>query len=215
MRVDHLVWYSADLEHSTRIFAEKMDRAPVYGGVHPGEATRNSLLSLSENTYLEILGRDPAQTTQGLDEELQELDGGALYHWAASGEDLESIRERVLAAGYRGSAIVAGGRSLPDGSHLSWRLFGVRDHGFGALVPFFIDWAESTHPATTAPRGGRLMSVTAASPAADRLKALYEMLGLAIEVTPAAKPGFHGVIKSSKGMQVLSMFDPVPRGFVI
>ncbi len=66
MRIDHLVWYCADLAEGERYFAERMDRASIYGGVHPGEGTANRLLSLSDATYLEILGRDPAQAETSL-----------------------------------------------------------------------------------------------------------------------------------------------------
>lgn len=50
MRVDHLVWYCADLAEGERYFAERMDHGSVYGGVHPGEGTANRLLSLSDAT---------------------------------------------------------------------------------------------------------------------------------------------------------------------
>ncbi|HQX85361.1 MAG TPA: VOC family protein, partial [Aestuariivirga sp.] len=73
MRVDHLVWYCADLAEGERFFAERMDRASAYGGVHPGEGTANRLLSLSDATYLEILGRDPAQPETNLAPEVRSL----------------------------------------------------------------------------------------------------------------------------------------------
>lgn len=73
MTVDHLVWYSASLDEGARYFADKMDREPAYGGVHPGEGTCNSLLSLADNTYVEILGRDPAQPAKREMVELEAL----------------------------------------------------------------------------------------------------------------------------------------------
>ncbi len=78
MRVDHLVWYCADLAEGERYFAERMDRASAYGGVHPGEGTANRLLSLSDATYLEILGRDPAQPETSLAPEVR----GLVRAWA-------------------------------------------------------------------------------------------------------------------------------------
>jgi hypothetical protein len=215
MRIDHLVWYSADLDQGARYFAETMDCEPTYGGVHPGEGTRNSLMSLAENTYLEILGTDPAQPATNLSTELRDLAGSGLYHWAVGGLALEIVRQKALAAGFEGSGMVTGGRSLPNGARLTWNLFGLRNHGLGALVPFFIDWMDSEHPAKMAPRGGRLVKIEVVSPVAERLRALYGIFDLDISVASGPVPGFQATVASRKGQQILRMCDPVPRGFVI
>ena len=39
MRIDHLVWYTADLAQGRRHFAGCMDCEPLYGGENPGEGT--------------------------------------------------------------------------------------------------------------------------------------------------------------------------------
>lgn len=215
MRVDHLVWYCADLAEGGRYFAERMDQTPAYGGVHPGEGTGNRLLSLSDTAYLEILGRDPAQPESSVSPEIRKLKGHGLYHWAIGGVDLAALSVRVRAAGWKDSDLVEGGRALPDGRRLRWTCFGLHDHPFGALVPFFIDWMESEHPAKTSAPGGRLKSIEVASPDAGKLRELYRLLGLEIGVADAASPALRATIASGKGEHALRMFDPVPRGYVI
>lgn len=215
MRIDHLVWYCTDLAEGERRFAEALDCRPVYGGVHPGEGTRNALVALGDSTYVEILGRDPAQDARNLDPELQGLVGQGLYHWAVGGANLAELRGKALAAGLDGSDIATGGRALPNGDQLDWSLFGIRNHGFGALVPFFIDWMKSEHPARAAPQRGRLVKVEAFSPEPEKLARIYRVLGLDITVTGAAAPGLTATIAGRSGEHVLSMFDPAPRGFVI
>jgi hypothetical protein len=215
MRIDHLVWYCADLAEGDRYFAERMDSRSAYGGVHPGEGTANRLLSLSDATYLEILGRDPAQAETSLAPEVRSLSGSGLYHWAVGGIDLSELRQRASAAGLAGSDLVTGGRTLPDGSWLSWKCFGIHNHGFGALVPFFIDWMDSEHPAMTAPRGGRFAGVEVFSPQAEKLRDLYGILGLDITVTKAAAPGVAVTLESRSGRHLLRMFGPVPQGYVL
>ena len=44
MRIDHLVWYNADLAEGQRFFSERMDCASAYGGEHPGEGTANAVM---------------------------------------------------------------------------------------------------------------------------------------------------------------------------
>ncbi|HUR42678.1 MAG TPA: VOC family protein [Aestuariivirga sp.] len=215
MRADHLVWYCANLAEGGRYFTERMDHPPAYGGVHPGEGTGNRLLSLSDKAYLEILGRDPAQPESALAPEIRGLKGHGLYHWAVGDVDLGALRHRVQAAGLTGGDLVEGGRTLPNGKWLGWKCFGLHNHPFGALVPFFIDWMESEHPAKTAPRGGRLKSIEVFSPEAKKLRKLYDILRLEIAVKEGASPGLAATIASGSGEHVLRMFDPVPQGYVI
>jgi hypothetical protein len=215
MRIDHLVWWCGDLPEGERQFTQWLDAGPVFGGVHPGEGTRNALVSLSPETYIEILGRDPAQPAASIEAEVRGLAGAGLYHFAMGGVDLRTLKDRAAAAGLNGSGIVTGGRTLPNGSALSWSLFGVRDHGFGALAPFFIDWNDSEHPAKTAPRGGRLVRVEAATPDPAGLSRVYEALGIAIPVREAPSPSLAVTIASSKGEFTLRTLEPCPRGYVI
>jgi hypothetical protein len=181
----------------------------------PAKARATHFFSLSDKTYVEILGRDPAQPESILDPEIWALVGQGLYHWAAGGVDLEELRRRAVAAGLEGSDLVTGGRTLPNGRQIDWKLFFVRNHGFGALVPFFIDWVGSDHPARTAPRGGSLVKLDVFSPEPEKLSDIYRILGLDIPVTRASFPALSAIVESHSGRHVLRMFEPVPRGYVI
>jgi hypothetical protein len=215
MRIDHLVWFSPDLAEGERHFSSRMDCASAYGGVHPGDGTRNSLLSIGDSTYVEILAPDPAQESASLDGELAGLNGQGLYHWAVGDVDLDGLVAQARRSFYEVSDIVSGGRRLPDGSWLGWKLVGLRNHGFGALVPFFIDWTDCIHPAAHAPRGGAFAGIELFSPQAAKLTALFRSLGLALAAVQREKPGIAVTLESRRGRQVLKAFDPLPRGFVI
>lgn len=215
MRIDHLVWYTADLAAGRRRFAAEMDSEPLYGGAHPGEGTANAVLSLGPATYLEILGRDVHQGSQGLDPEVAALKGHGLYHWAVGGVDIEAVARRATAAGFAGGELVPGGRVKPDGKRLDWLCWGLRGHGFGSLVPFFIDWRDSEHPALSAPPGGRVAKFEVQSPEADQLRTLFDVLGLNIAVTAAETPCVVAELESGRGRLTLRSFSPLPRGYVI
>ncbi|MFN4142744.1 VOC family protein [Aestuariivirga sp.] len=215
MRIDHLVWYTADLDEGRRHFAEAMDRAPLYGGEHPGEGTANAVMALGPETYLEILGRDSAQSADALDPEVSRLEGKGLYHWAVGGAVLAEVAERAKRGGLDGGALVPGGRIKPDGKRLFWTCWGLRNHGFGSLVPFFIDWMDSEHPARSAPLGGKLASLEIRTPEAVRLRRIFDVLGLDVPVAEAAEPEVVATLESTKGRLALSSFAPLPRGYVI
>lgn len=215
MRVDHLVWYNADLAEGRRYFASHLDAEPLYGGEHPGEGTANAVVSLGPSSYLEILGRDVKQGEKGLDPEVAVLRGAGIYHWAVGGVDLAALSRRAAAAGLDGGALVPGGRIKPDGKRLEWVCWGLRGHGFGSLIPFFIDWRGSEHPALSAPRGGRIAAFEVHTPDADRVRAIFDVLELDVRVVTDDTPAVVATLESSRGLTKLASFSPLPIGYVI
>ena len=159
---------------------------------------------------------DPQQPESGLDSELRRIEGAGLYHWAVGGLDLAAVVAKARSSGLKTSDVTSGGRDLPGGGRVNWQLAGIRDHRFGALVPFFIDWAGSTHPGATAPRAGRLGAFTVFTPDASSLRRLYEGVGLGqIDVRESEEPGIEAeLIGHDKRLTVRSI-RPLPRGFVI
>lgn len=215
LQIDHLVWYCGDLEAGRGLVAHSLGIDPAYGGEHPGEGTANYLIALGPSTYLEILGRDPAQDQSTIDPAVGGLRGLGLYHWAMSGVALEKLQARARTAKLRGGALVGGGRTKPDGQRLDWTCFGLRDHQHGALLPFFIDWHETRHPATTSPAGAQLADFEVFSPEAASLQATYDALGIPIKVSQRGKPGFSATLQSRHGKLELHSFLPVPAGYII
>ena len=215
MWIDHLVWYNSDLAEGRRFFSERMDCQPLYGGEHPGGGTANAVMALGPETYLEILGRDPRQSANTLDAEVKNLSGSGLYHWAVGGVNLQRLAKRARLAGLEAGPLVPGGRVKPDGSWLGWTCWGLRDHGFGSLVPFCIDWRGNEHPAVSAPHGGKLASLEVHCPQPDELRRLFDVLDLAIVVKASETPSVVAVLESGKGLVELRSFRPLPRGYVI
>src|SRR5262249_5380506 len=164
--------------------------------------------SLGPATYLEILARDPTQPASELDPEIAGLPAPGLYHWAAGGVDLEALAARARTAGLAASDVVSGGRTEPDRSSLRRELLGLRDHGLGALVPFFIDWGDGAHPAATAPRGGRLARIELVSPQAAALGDLFGELGLDLTVSEGKRPRIVASLEGKGGTVRLESFDP-------
>lgn len=215
MRIDHLVWYNADLTQGYRYFSDKMDCDPLYGGQHPGEATANAVMALGPSTYLEILGLDVKQSGAGLDPEVRGLQGSGLFHWAVGGVDLARISALAARGGLEGGAIVPGGRITPDGKRLEWECWGLHNHAFGSLIPFFINWQNSEHPAVAAPLGGTLASFEVHSPGVEQLRSVFRILELDIPVVESAMARVVAKLKSAKGLTELASFIPLPQGYVI
>ena len=111
--------------------------------------------------------------------------------------------------------LAQGAAASADGGWLAWRVLGLAGHPYGGLVPFFIDWGESRHPARSAPRGGTLTGVELVHPQAERLQGFLDGLGLAVPVSRGDRPALRAGIDGARGKVILSSIDPMPSGFAI
>src|SRR5580698_6397052 len=89
--LDHILLGCNDLDRGVAFVEEQTGVRAAFGGVHPGAGTRNALLSLGQNRYLEIIAPDPAQAA-GVDSRgLRNLKEPVLVGWAAHPGDIEAF----------------------------------------------------------------------------------------------------------------------------
>jgi hypothetical protein len=205
--VDHLVYAVPDLEEGVRRIAALLGVSPTPGGRHEGLGTANALVGLGGQTYLEIIGPDPEQPEPvharpfGIDA----LAGPRLVTWAVREGDLEGRAAAARAHHYDAGEVVAMSRRRADGVEISWRLLipptalqGGPWPGDG-LVPFFIDWGETPHPATSVERGALLIGLTARHPDPAAVRGLLRAAGVELPVDPGETPQLTAVIGSPAG----------------
>ena len=174
--------------------------APALGGSQEGLGTRNALLNLGD-TYLEIIAPDPAQAVESqMVTGMAAMSAGGLVTWAARG-DLVAAKGLLEEAGISSAGPVETKRRTADGGLLVWDLLFPQGAGYG--MPFFIDWRESPHPATTTPEGGELVSFGISTPDAEELGAALAGLGLDVEVSEGA-PEMTVVIEGANGPVTLA-----------
>jgi len=205
VELDHILWGAPDLEAGERLFAVLSGVAPARGGVHAGFGTRNSLLSLGDGLYFEIIAPDPAQDIAGTrGARIAAQRGPGLTAFSVRCDDLPAMRRAAEAAGIAIRGPVAMGRTRADGVRLDWSILYFGDETLGDAVPFAIDWGSSPHPSGSTPRGLHLKSFTALHPDRERLSAVYAALGIPVEVRRAASPGFTAVLGTPRGDLVLT-----------
>lgn len=187
-RLDHLLWAAprraagiGELERLTGV------RAAI-GGQHPGEGTHNALAGLGADTYLEIIAPDPDLPEGGLARMIAHVREPSLELWAARTPSADATVRAALDAGLTAQPVPMS-RTTPEGDVLRWKLVWIGGHDFGPLVPFFIDWLDTPHPAPRAPQGLALSSFVVQTPRADELAAVLEALGVeqAVEGGPRAR----------------------------
>lgn len=203
--LDHLVYATPDLDRTVREIGDTFGVAPLPGGVHPAWGTRNALLPLGPDRYLEIIGPDP-ERPDGLHPtifRLGDLRAARLVTWAARGRDLPALVARAHAAGVAIGAAAPGSRRRADGTLLRWVLTDPLVVLADGLVPFFIDWGPSPHPGSVAPAQVRLLRLTAEHPQPQRVRQALKALGLELEVTRGADPALRATFESPRGVVAL------------
>ncbi|MEZ5558979.1 MAG: VOC family protein [Pseudomonadales bacterium] len=204
LTIDHLMWGAPDLDAGIAEAERLFGVTAAAGGSHPGLGTRNALLGFENGSYFEIIAPDPAQPLEGnFGAALAALRQPALVTFAVAAADLAALAGQARAAGCTPRGPIDTQRATPAGALLAWQLLFLRNHAFGGLCPFFIDWLDTPHPSLSAPQAGRLEALAIDTPAAPALGALLRALEVRVPVTQAAAPSLSARIRTGQGVVTL------------
>jgi hypothetical protein len=199
--VDHLVYATPDLARGVDELAQLLGVRATPGGQHPGLGTRNALIALGPDSYIEIVAPDPEQPAPSTPRwfGIDDLTHSKLVTWAAKGTDLEELHATAVRNGIPLGAAARGGRRRPDGIELSWQVTNPRASVADGIVPFFIDWGQSPHPAQSAAKGATLLSLSAEHPDAVDVQRMLQQLRLPLTVEPATRAALVATIDCPRG----------------
>ncbi|MDF1606166.1 VOC family protein [Nocardioides sp. YIM 152315] len=211
MRLDHLSFAAGPdgLASTAQRLGGLLGKEFVDGGVHPRFGTRNMILPLAGETYLEIVealdhpASDKAPFGQAV--KARSALGGGWLGWVVAVKDISVVETRL------GRESAHGNRHLPDGSELLWKQIGVNGLIADPQLPFFIEWESPLHmhPSTGA---DTTFSLACLEIAGDPLR-VSEWLGESVEapledvkvewVAPNGTPGIlaaqvqtpHGLVR--------------------
>ncbi|MBT9255473.1 VOC family protein [Phycicoccus sp. MAQZ13P-2] len=210
MRVDHVV-YAAEHDgvHATaERLAKLIGVEPVDGGVHPRFGTRNVILPLAHERYVEVVevldhpASDKAPFGQVVRARSQA--GGGWLGWVVRVDDIAEQEQRL------GREAVNGNRHRPDGVELRWRQLGVKGLQADPQLPFFITWEEGTpHPSEDADTEVTIESLTIAGDP-DRVR---DWLGLPADYTSSVIEFSFVAPHGTPGLMAVT-FD-TPQGEVV
>lgn len=116
------------------------------GGLHPRFGTRNFVLPLAGNVYLEIVEAldHPAVEAApfGRAVKARSRAGGGWLSWVVGVADLPAVEQRL------GRPAAPGHRVRPDGYDLRWKQIGINDTANDPQLPWFIHWESERdqHP---------------------------------------------------------------------
>lgn len=201
--LDHLVYAVPDLDAGVEAIAGRLGVRPSAGGSHPGFGTRNALLALGPESYLEVVGPDPDQPDPREDGRsrpfgIDQLEEPRLVTWAVRPRAIVGSVAALRDAGFDLPDPIAMGRSRPDGVMLEWQLTVPMAVGEG-LVPFLIDWGSTPNPARDAPGDCRLVELRLAHPDPEAIGKALRAVGVELSVAAADRASLHAVIESPQG----------------
>jgi glyoxalase-like protein len=201
LRVDHLVYATPDLQAGIERVERLVGLRASPGGQHPGRGTRNALLALGPASYLEIIGPDREQPSppQARPFGIDDLKEPRLVTWAAKGTGLEQLANEARRHGVRLGAVIPGSRQRTDGVMLTWRYTDPRTLVADGIVPFFIDWGTTPHPAATAAGGASLVALRAEHPDVESVQRAISALGLSLRVQKGPRAALVAIISSPRG----------------
>jgi hypothetical protein len=220
--IDHLVYAVPDLAAGVAHLERLLGVRASPGGCHPAWGTRNALIALGDASYLEIIGPDPegasrteAQAAQARVPDasqegsrasrprifaIEALTAPRLVTWAAKGKDLPRLVERARRHGVDLGAARPGSRFRSDGVLIPWTLTDPFMPRAGGVIPFFIDWGVTPHPAASAAPGCALVELRAEHPDAEAVRAMLRALGIALSVDRGPAPTMIVTLTSPRGI---------------
>ena len=148
MRVDHVIWATADLDAAVERMKREHGLTATGGGAHDGMGTHNRIVPLGGG-YLELLAvRDPQEAAgsalgRAVTARLEGV-GEGLMGWAVAVDDVEPVARRL------GTEVVAISRE-----GFTARLTGVPEAMAQPCLPFFLERRHAVRdPGAGADAGG-------------------------------------------------------------
>jgi hypothetical protein len=204
--LDHFVYTVPSLQAGTRAISDALGIELTPGGAHTTADTANTLASLGQGVYLEVLGPNPAKGRG----ELKDLGGEiARDAWpdiptfAVASNDLAAAAARVGALGLVSETLETNSRRTPDGQLLTWQGMYVYSPEYLGLAPFLINWGSTPHPSSTVVRGIQLASVYVTHPRPEPLREIYAALGVRVPVLAGSRPGMFAHLRHGERELVL------------
>ena len=199
--VDHLVYAAPDLDAACAEIERRLGVAPSPGGQHIGRGTRNALVAIGPTSYLEIIAPDPEQPSPNGPRwfNVDSVDAPRLVAWAASATTLTQLAADAARRGDHLGSVTSGSRKRADGVALAWEVTDPTTVLADGVVPFFIDWKASPHPASSATVGPTLVDLRGRHPDPRRVREMLNVLGIELPIERGDRAELAATFRSQSG----------------
>lgn len=206
LQLDHLVYAVPDLQEGIRSMEQRLGVRIAAGGRHLQYGTHNALLKIGPRSYLELIAPDPEpiEPRPALWMGLGTGNQAGLIWWAASLPGLSNQITLARSANWSLGKVLAGSRMLPTGETLSWQLTDPYLVQEGGVLPFLIDWGNSSHPTERLPANGcQLVDFQLQHPEPEKIHAYLHAIGLKVTVIYGPQATIRAGLTTPLGLQYL------------
>jgi len=204
--IDHIVYAVPNLEDAVSKVHNLLGIKPSIGGQHITRGTKNALLNLGNQQYLELIARDHANTTfegkawMSVDDIIEPT----ITRWSLSSNDLRNDQATLAEFGQDRGQIFRGSRKTPDRKTLAWDMILPGKEDIVDIIPFMTDWSSSDiHPTDSLPRGLQLETLECYHPDPSTIQPIFDQLDIEVVIHRAASAKIKIAISSPNGIVTL------------
>lgn len=205
-KIDHIVYCTDDLEGEVERLEEKLRCSFSPGGRHLTEGTKNKLLNLGEECYLEVLAVDQDNVDilpprwMGIDF----LTKSQVTRWALKTTNPRADSEILKNFNPAMGQINGGQRINEEGKKLEWDLVMPLSKPEVEIMPFMTDWSRSdVHPTDALPQFCALLGVQLYHPNPKHLQPYLDLLVSGFSIIRGEEVQIQVKIKSPNGIVIL------------
>lgn len=188
-------------------FEKSLGVQPIFGGFHTSFGTKNALVSLGKDCYLELLASDDTNTKasrprwMGIDM----LRTNKITRWAMKSNELEGDSTILKSMNPEMGSIRGGSRNVSNGGLLQWDLIMPLPHPEVELLPFMVDWAKSEiHPADDIPdMGCKLIQLYGTHPTPQKFVTIFEQLKIDFPIKTSTEIKINALIECPNGRIII------------
>ncbi len=211
-KIDHIIWACPHLESGIDQLEAMTGVRAQAGGKHPNLGTHNALLHLGNRCYLEIVAPDPDHVGGPWSRSLQEMPEAGLLHWVLARPNLDDYANGLCGLIGSDNKVSSISRQHPTLAMLKWEILLLPLHDYGCLVPFLIDWGDSTHPTELLEHDCTLRNVRISTPDLPNMMKIVSWLGIDAEFAESSEPKLEFRIDTPKGKIAIATTQPLPIG---
>lgn len=200
--LDHIVYCVQDLESSIEHISDTLGIAPRFGGFHKTKGTKNALLDLGDETYLELLAIDEGNHNVSVPRwmGIDLISTPRITRWAVKSNSLLRDIVRLKSVAPQLGEIEEGQRTTGDNRSIKWQLSRPLPIPEVELLPFFIAWdTKEKHPTTFLDKGCSLKAFYATHPDPVLVHGILEKIGVDLELKQWNTISIHATIEGPKG----------------